>query len=59
LFRPSDEKDPIFARVPELKNNRPLEGRATAYVCENFACKNPLHSVAELRALLAAESKLH
>jgi len=40
-----------------LLENRPLqEGRATAYVCENYTCKQPVTDPSELAAQLAAGS---
>jgi uncharacterized protein YyaL (SSP411 family) len=42
----------LAARVPELAAMRPADGRATAYVCENFTCRQPVHDAAALRALL-------
>ncbi len=39
--------------VPSLLLDRPLkENKATVYVCENFVCKMPINSVAELEPLL-------
>ena len=42
-----------------LENNMPfmeymtaIDGKATAYVCENFTCKAPVNYVKELKALL-------
>ena len=38
---------------PSLLEDRPLKnGKATVYVCEGFVCKNPVTSIAELKALL-------
>ncbi|MEO8377234.1 MAG: thioredoxin domain-containing protein, partial [Candidatus Sumerlaeota bacterium] len=56
IFRPFYEGDPILALSPELKNNLAIGDKATAYVCENFTCKNPVHSVDELRVLLDTEA---
>ncbi|HTB80933.1 MAG TPA: thioredoxin domain-containing protein [Opitutaceae bacterium] len=42
----------LAQRAPELAAMRPIEGQATAYVCENFACREPVHDAAALRGLL-------
>ena len=55
-FRPhlvvagGDGADP--AGVPLLEGRTPLDGRATAYVCERFACQAPVCEPAALEALL-------
>ena len=39
---------------PELVEGRPAQnGQATAYVCQNFTCKQPVTTIAELEGLLA------
>jgi hypothetical protein len=38
---------------PYLAEMKPVDGRPTAYVCENFACRQPVGDPAALRALLA------
>jgi uncharacterized protein YyaL (SSP411 family) len=43
----------LAAKRPYLADMKPPGGRATAYVCENFACQAPVNSPAGLRALLA------
>ena len=42
----------LAARAPWLEAMRPIQGRATAYVCEEFACQAPVTKPAELRDLL-------
>jgi uncharacterized protein YyaL (SSP411 family) len=39
--------------VPLLQDRDPVDGQATAYVCEHFACQAPVTSPAELERLLA------
>jgi uncharacterized protein YyaL (SSP411 family) len=39
--------------VPFVKNQTAIDGRATAYVCENYACKQPVSDVKKLAELLA------
>jgi uncharacterized protein len=38
---------------PLLKSRDQVNGKATAYVCENYACKLPVTSVAEMAELLS------
>jgi uncharacterized protein YyaL (SSP411 family) len=42
----------LAARAPWLAEMQPREGRATAYVCEHFMCREPVTSPAALRAQL-------
>ncbi|MGI8639141.1 MAG: hypothetical protein ACR2MG_04235, partial [Pyrinomonadaceae bacterium] len=39
--------------IPLLKERKMIEGKPTAYVCENFTCQKPATSAAELREQLA------
>ncbi|MEX0993283.1 MAG: thioredoxin domain-containing protein [Solirubrobacterales bacterium] len=58
-FRPElvvaamSESDQAAARaIPLLRDRTPLDGRAAAYVCENFACRLPVNKPEELSHLL-------
>jgi len=44
--------DSEASTVPLLQNRNQIEGRATAYVCVDFACRLPVTDPAALRALL-------
>ena len=56
LLRPSGPGEPAIVRLaPFLKAHRPLGGKATAYVCEGYACKQPTTSEDELLKTLKAK----
>jgi uncharacterized protein YyaL (SSP411 family) len=40
--------------VPLMEARGPIDGRATAYVCEHFACRQPVTDAGALRDLLAS-----
>jgi uncharacterized protein YyaL (SSP411 family) len=43
----------LSARKPYVAAMKPVDGKPTAYVCENFACQAPVNTPEALRALLA------
>jgi uncharacterized protein YyaL (SSP411 family) len=43
----------LATRIDVMKDIKPLAGRATAYVCENYACQQPTNDVEVLRKQLA------
>jgi hypothetical protein len=42
----------LSQHVALLKEVKPLDGKATAYVCENFACQLPTNEVGKVREML-------
>jgi len=47
----------LAGRLPFIRDMVPLEGKATAYVCENYACQLPTSDVKTLARLLKGERK--
>jgi uncharacterized protein YyaL (SSP411 family) len=43
---------PIYEIVPFIKDQIAINGRATAYVCQNYACKKPVNDVDALNELI-------
>ncbi|HEX2293773.1 MAG TPA: thioredoxin domain-containing protein, partial [Actinomycetota bacterium] len=48
-----DVTDDAAAAIPLLEGRRPIEGRATAYVCRNGTCKLPVTTPDEMEEQLA------
>lgn len=53
-FHPAEasEAQVIIKLIPFLKDQLPLDGKTTAYVCENYVCKLPTTSIKKLDELL-------
>ena len=45
---------PAAAGLPLLEGRTAIDGRATAYVCRNYACELPVHDRAALARQLDA-----
>ena len=57
LFRPADAPEAIARLAPYTREQVAIEGgRATAYVCREFACQRPTTDTREMLRLLAGES---
>jgi uncharacterized protein YyaL (SSP411 family) len=55
LFRPADSPEAIGKLAPYTRDQTPLEnGKATAYVCRQFACELPTMDPAKMLALISA-----
>jgi uncharacterized protein YyaL (SSP411 family) len=47
------DNEDLVARLPFLQERPARDGRATAYVCEAFACLPPVYDADELVRLIA------
>ena len=53
LLHDRDKADSLlYDIVPFIKNQTAIEGKATAYVCQNYACNKPVSSIGELEEML-------
>ncbi|MHC4702216.1 MAG: thioredoxin domain-containing protein [Planctomycetota bacterium] len=47
----------VYEVVPFMKGQTAIDGKATAYVCENYVCKKPVNRIDQLERLLAEISE--
>jgi uncharacterized protein YyaL (SSP411 family) len=60
LFRETGGRGDALAEVvPFVRDLVPREGHAAAYVCENYACRRPVTTAADLAAILDGISRSH
>ncbi|GGA56833.1 thioredoxin domain-containing protein [Kroppenstedtia guangzhouensis] len=52
LFKPAGKGEEVTQLVPFLAEQSAIQGRATAYVCENYACMTPATTLEELEERL-------
>ncbi len=52
LFKDPAEADALEKIAPFTKELNMVDGKATVYICRNFACERPIHSPEELEARL-------
>jgi hypothetical protein len=53
LRRPGSAGEPLTQAVPFVSALGLVEGRAAAYVCENYTCRRPVTTAADLAEILA------
>ncbi len=57
LFRPADEERPeIVELAPFTRSHVATQGRATAFVCSNYACQLPTTDVQEMLSMLGMKA---
>jgi len=54
LHEPDKDNSAFYDIVPLVKNQTVIDGKATAYVCENYKCNKPVNDIAEFENLFAA-----
>jgi len=54
-----DEKEKLEVLIPRLGERKMVNGKATAYVCANFACREPVTTAHELKQQLVGHSQLY
>ena len=60
LFRPAGEDEPDVAEIaPFVRSQHALDGKATAYVCQNYQCQAPTSDLGEMLAALGIEEGVH
>ncbi len=55
LHEPDKADSALYDTVPFLKTQPAIKGKATAYVCENYFCKEPVTNITELEKLIAGK----
>ena len=48
----TDGSEGAMIEIPLLRNKSALAGKPTAYVCQNYVCRQPVHTPEELQKLL-------
>jgi hypothetical protein len=59
IFHPQENADSgIDKTIPFVKNLTTIEDKATAYVCENFSCRQPVNKIDDLDKILSDISQM-
>jgi uncharacterized protein YyaL (SSP411 family) len=55
LLHEQDKKGTAIERIiPFVKNQTTLDGKATAYVCENYVCNRPVNKIKDLKEIISS-----
>ena len=49
----------LGTRLPVLADLKMIDNRATAYICENYACHLPTNDLAKLESMLSGDAGIH
>ncbi|GAI25380.1 unnamed protein product, partial [marine sediment metagenome] len=53
LHEQDNANSDIYRIVPFIKNQVVIKSKATAYVCENYVCKQPVNKINDLDKMLS------
>ena len=53
LHEPDKADSALYNTVPFIKNQTAIDGKATAYLCENYVCKKPVNNISEFENIIA------
>ena len=56
LHEVNKDNSALYDIVPFVKNQAVIDGKATAYVCENYTCNKPVNNIAEFEKLIAGSA---
>ena len=51
IFRPRNEKDPVFDLCKFVKAQPPLNNLSCVYICRNYSCEKPVSDMDQLKAV--------
>jgi uncharacterized protein YyaL (SSP411 family) len=51
----SSSDNELSGRIPLIKGKVAIQGKSTAYICENYACKVPITDLDDLRRVLSRQ----
>jgi uncharacterized protein YyaL (SSP411 family) len=56
LHEPDKSNSALYNTVPFIKNQITIDGKATAYVCENYVCNRPVNDIVEFEKLIVGKA---
>jgi len=57
LHEKGDAASAIEQIVPFIKNQTVIEGKATAYVCENYVCNRPVNNIEDFEKMISSTDR--
>ena len=54
VFKPAGDGEAILSLAPYLKDMVMIDNNAAAYICENYACQQPVTDIMELQSRISS-----